>query len=264
VKQDKELLADAVEAARVAGDAVLEQFSRDARPRDLDAIWSALRANDAISMGTLRTALEKARPEAGWVEDELDTGALPDGEWWVADPVEGNINAVHGMDGWAVTATLIRDNEPVLTVVYVPLTGDVYTAVAGEGAFQNGSRLTVSGKTGMGAAYVGTGQAQPGEDAETIRLLGTSLSAMLGQGFIARVSVPATMQLVEVAAGRMDAFWQFSAVRSGLAAGALLVTEAGGVVTDVQGRPWTLESRDFLAAAPGVHADASTVLAGVR
>lgn len=66
-------------------------------------------------------------------EDELAGGVLPEGEWWVVDTAEGNINHIHGMGEWAVTATLVRDNVPVLSVVHLPLTGDTYTALQGKG-----------------------------------------------------------------------------------------------------------------------------------
>jgi myo-inositol-1(or 4)-monophosphatase len=192
------------------------------------------------------------------------SGKPPPGEWWVTDPAEGNINHVHGLTDWAVTATLVRDNRPVLTVVHLPLAGTTYTAVAGEGAYQDGVPLRASAKTALNAALSGTGQAMPGESAETFRRFGEAVTAMLNKGLVLRASVPATLQLIHVAAGRMDVFWQFSAVRSGLVAGALLVAEAGGVVTGIQGAPWTLDSADFLAAAPGVHSEAVEVLAGVR
>ncbi|QNE16910.1 3'(2'),5'-bisphosphate nucleotidase CysQ [Kribbella qitaiheensis] len=262
--EDGQLLTATIDAVRTAGERVREQFTADARPADLPAIWAALAANDAISNAYLRDALLAARPGAGWVEEELDSSLLPDGEWWVTDPVEGNVNAVHGLPDWAVTATLIRDNRPVLAAVHLPMTGDTYTAVAGGGAFQNGTPLNVSAKSDLRSAYVGTGQAQPGENAETVRRMGESTSAMLTDGFVLRTSVPATLQLTQVAAGRMDVFWQFSEVRSGLVSGALLVAEAGGTITDIQGRPWTLASDDFLAAAPGVHLQAVTTLSAIR
>ncbi|MDH6484650.1 fructose-1,6-bisphosphatase/inositol monophosphatase family enzyme [Streptomyces sp. SAI-127] len=144
-----------------------------------------------------------------------------------------------------------------------PLTGDTYTAVAGGGARLNDRPLKVSAKTDLGAALIGTGQAKPGEDERTFRRIGGSVTAMLINGLVVRVSVPATMQLIHVAAGRMDAFWQFSDVRSGLVAGALLVSEAGGTVTDLTGDPWNTGSRDFLAAAPGLHSAALKVLSPI-
>jgi myo-inositol-1(or 4)-monophosphatase len=86
---------------------------------------------------------------------------------------------------------------------------------------------------------------------------------MLKAGLVLRVSVPATLQLIHIAAGRMDVFWQYSQVRSGLMAGALLVEEAGGMISDTHGRPWSLASDDFLAAAPGLHSAAVDVLSTI-
>jgi len=260
VAEDETLLSAVVSAVKTAGSHLKTRFSPDARLASRAEIVAATQANDDASLDVLRGALTDARPLAGWVEDELATGALPPGEWWITDPVEGNINHVHGMADWCVTATLVRDNTTALTAVYLPMTGDLYTAIRGRGASLNGVRLRASAKTELRSALVGTGQARPGEDRETHRRIGRSVTAMLEGALVVRVSVPATLQLIHVAAGRMDVFWQHSQVRSGLLAGALLVEEAGGVISDIHGRPWTLQSEDFLAAAPGQHAAAVAVL----
>ncbi|MFE2267712.1 inositol monophosphatase family protein [Streptomyces lavendulae] len=257
------LLSDVTAAVKAAGVTLRDRYTPHARGVSLDEVVAEIHANDDAVLDVLREPLMRARRGSQWAEDELAGGALPPGEWWVVDPAEGNINHVHGMDDWAVTATLVSDNRPVLTVVHLPLTGDTYTAVAGGGARLNERPLEVSAKTDLGAALIGTGQAKPGEDERTFRRIGDSVTAMLVNGLVVRVSVPATMQLIHVAAGRMDAFWQFSDVRSGLVAGALLVSEAGGTVTDLAGEPWNTGSRDFLAAAPGIHTAALKVLAPI-
>ncbi|WP_067539042.1 inositol monophosphatase family protein [Nocardia crassostreae] len=260
---DTTLMADVTTAVKTAGRTLRGRYTTHARGVSLDEVVDEIHANDDAVLDVLREPLLRARRGSQWAEDELAGGELPPGEWWVVDPAEGNINHVHGMEDWAVTATLVRDNRPVLTVVHLPLTGDTYTAVAGGGARLNDRPLTVSAKTDLGAALTGTGQAKPGEDERTFRRIGDSVTAMLINGLVVRVSVPATMQLIQVAAGRMDAFWQFSDVRSGLVAGALLVAEAGGAVTDLAGEPWNTGSRDFLAAAPGIHSAALEVLAPI-
>ncbi|MFE2228271.1 inositol monophosphatase family protein [Streptomyces kronopolitis] len=261
---DTMLLSEVAAVVQGAGRTLRDRHTSHARGVSLDEVVAEIHANDDAVLAVLREPLLRARPGSRWAEDELAGGALPSGEWWVVDPAEGNINHVHGMEDWAVTATLVRDNRPVLTVVHLPLTGDTYTAVAGGGARLNGRVLKVSAKTDLGAALVGTGQARPGEDERTFRRIGDSVTALLINGLVVRVSVPATMQLIHVAAGRMDAFWQFSDVRSGLVAGALLVSEAGGTVTDLAGEVWHTGSRDFLAAAPGLHTATLKVLATVN
>lgn len=251
-----------VAAVQAAGSAVKSRFSANSRPGSRNTIVAGIGANDALSMEILRPALEAVFPGAGWAE-ENGSGALPSGEWWVVDPVKGAINHVHGMIDWGITATLVRDNVAVLTAIHLPLTGDTYTALRGSGAHLDGVRLRPSAKTELDAALVGTGQALPGEGSTTYRRIGRSVTAMLGAALVVHVSVPGTLQLIQVAAGQRDVFWQFGRVRAGLMAGALLVEESGGQVTDIHGRPWSVVSADILAAASGVHAAAVSVLSEV-
>lgn len=259
---DFNLLQQLVQAVQSAGQAVLARFSADARPRDRNDIGNMIAANDTTSRDILRPALSAACADARWDDDEAGAGALPPGDWWVTDPVEGAINHIHGLPDWGVTATLVRDNLPVLTAVHLPLSGDTYTALRGGGAWLNGTRLHVAAKTELNAAMVGTGQAVPDEGSAVYQRMGSSMTAMLAAALVVRVSVPATLQLVQIAAGRQDLFWQYSQVRSGLVAGALLVAEAGGSVTDLDGTPWHLGSSGFLAGAPALVAQAVAILAG--
>lgn len=260
VTSDADLLAQTEIAVRTAGAALRDRFGDVVPYRTREELMRALAANDGTVLDILRPRLTALRPNARWVEEELDGGALPAGEWWVVDPAEGNVNHLHGLPEWAVTATLVRDNRPVLTVVHLPLTGETYTALAGAGAHLDGRPLRVSRTPELGLSIVATSQARPDEDEKVVRRVGASITEMLVGALVVRTSVPATLHLVNVAAGRIEAFWQFAGARADLLPGALLVTEAGGRVTDVEGRPWTPESESFLAAAPDVHADAVATL----
>ncbi|MER6164378.1 inositol monophosphatase family protein [Streptomyces violaceorubidus] len=257
---DTDLLAQAADAVRAAGAVLRERFGDVIRYQSREELMDALAANDDAALDLLRPALTRLRPAAGWVEDELDGGALPAGEWWVVDPAEGNVNHLHALPEWAVTATLVRDNQPVLTAVHLPLTGETYTALTGGGAHLDGRPLHVSQSEDLGLSLVATSQARPDEDENVVRRIGSSITAMLFDALVVRTSVPATLHLLNVAAGRLDAFWQFAGARADLLPGALLVTEAGGRISDAEGRPWTPQSESFLAAAPGVHAEAVTTL----
>ncbi|MEU9636797.1 inositol monophosphatase family protein [Streptomyces tendae] len=255
-----EVLARTADAVRAAGSVLRERFGDVARHESREELMRALAANDEAVLEVLRPRLTLLRPDARWVEDELQGGALPPGEWWLVDPAEGNVNHLHGLPEWAVTATLVRENRPVLTAIHLPLTGETYTALAGGGAHLDGRALRVSETTDLGLALVATSQARPDEDASIVRRIGSSVTAMLLDALVVRTSVPATLHLVSVAAGRIDAFWQFAGARADLLPGALLVSEAGGRVTDAEGRAWTPESEGFLASAPGVHAAAVAAL----
>ncbi|MEU8587712.1 3'(2'),5'-bisphosphate nucleotidase CysQ [Streptomyces sp. NPDC048664] len=257
---DADLLDQVAAAVREAGAALRERFGEVVRYRSREELMRALADNDDTALGILRPRLTSLRPEAGWVEDELDGGALPPGEWWVVDPAEGNVNHLHALPEWAVTATLVRDNQPVLTVVHLPLTGETYTARAGGGAHVDGRPLHVSKTADLGLSLVATSQARPDEDEKVVRRVGSSITAMLLDALVVRTAVPATLHLVNVAAGRIDAFWQSAGARADLLPGALLVTEAGGRISDTQGRPWTPQSTGFLAAAPGIHTEAVATL----
>ncbi|MEU5064998.1 3'(2'),5'-bisphosphate nucleotidase CysQ [Streptomyces virginiae] len=257
---DADLLAETVLAVRTAGSALRERFGEVVPYETREELMRALAANDDTALAILRPRLTDLRPDAGWVEDELDGGALPPGEWWVVDPAEGNVNHLHALPEWAVTATLVRDNQPVLTVVHLPLTGETYTALTGAGAHLDGRPLHVSETAKLDLSIVATSQARPDEDEEVVRRVGRSITAMLFDALVVRTAVPATLHLVNVAAGRADAFWQFAGARADLLPGALLVMEAGGRITDAEGRPWTPQSGSFLAAAPGVHGDAVATL----
>ncbi|WP_019071836.1 inositol monophosphatase family protein [Streptomyces hokutonensis] len=260
VTSDADLLAHTSLAVRTAGAALRELFGDVVPYRTLEELMHALAVNDDAVLGVLRPRLTALRPGAGWVEEELAGGPLPAGEWWVVDPAEGNVNHLHGLPEWAVTATLVRDNLPVLTVVHLPLTGETYTALAGAGAHLDGRALHVSRTSDLGLGIVATSQARPDEDEKVVRRVDSSITEMLLDALVVRTAVPATLHLLNVAAGRIDAFWQFAGARADLLPGALLVTEAGGRITDVEGRPWTPASESFLAAAPGVHAEAAATL----
>lgn len=260
--RDSGLLVAMIVAVESAAARLSARFDPDSRPADAEAILAALAANDEDSLAVLSPALRRARPISIWSEDASDEAALAAGEWWVTDAAEGNINHIHGMPDWGVSATLVRDGVAALTAVTLPMQGKTYSAIRGGGAFVGGTRLRVSVKTDLRTALVGTGQASHGDGPELHRRLSLSCAAMLERALLLRVAVPSTLQLIEVAAGRADAFWQFTGSRAALLCGALLVTEAGGVVTDPGGGPWVPTGAGILAAAPGLHAEAVAALAG--
>ncbi|MBA3946017.1 MAG: 3'(2'),5'-bisphosphate nucleotidase CysQ [Herpetosiphonaceae bacterium] len=262
IADDRILLAKVIDAVHDAGARLLAVYSPDARPADRSEMFYAGRRNEELSLDSLRAALLAARPEAQWVEDDQETGALPAGEWWTVDAVEGNVNHVHGLPEWCVSVTLLRDTIPVLTAVYQPVGDLTYTAIRSAGAHLNGRPLHTSTKSDLGIAIVTTGQAEAGQES-TYRRLGDSITAMLSRALLVRATVPSTFPLLLVASGHCDVFWQYEPVLPGIAAGALLVTEAGGIVSDVHGQSWRPGSTDILATALNLHGPAIEALATV-
>lgn len=132
--EDFALLQHVVEALHASGDRLLHDFTVAARPAGRADLLAAVRRNEKTSLHGLARTLAALRPRAGSVEGDLETTALPDGEWCSVDAVEGNVNHVHGLPEWSVTVTLLRDDTPVLTAVYQPVGDLTYTAVRGGGA----------------------------------------------------------------------------------------------------------------------------------
>ena len=249
---DTRLLNDVAKVATDAGNRLLAVYSPDARPASRDELLQAATRNEEVSSAGLRAALRALRPQARWLEEDHETGTLPDGEWWVVDNAEGSVNHVHGLPEWGVSVALVADGVPTLGVFRQPVAGLTYTALLGNGAYENGRRLAVSEKSGLDLAIVGTGQAEAGQ-AGTYARIGRSVTALLGKAFLVRATVPSTFPMLLVAAGHTDAFWQYQPVLPGIALGIVLVTEAGGVVSAIDGAPWTPASDSVLVAAPGVH-----------
>ncbi|MFD4506487.1 inositol monophosphatase family protein [Streptomyces sp. NPDC058457] len=260
--QYRKLLDAVVEIATEAGRALEARYSTAARPAGRHDMFRTGTADGQVSLDILRPALTALRPEARWLTDEYETTELPAGEWWVVDEVEGNVNHVHGLPEWAVTVALVRDGQTVLAVVRQPVGDLTYTALRGAGAHLNGTPLKVSAKTELNAAIVVTGQAEADQDG-TYRRIGQSITAMLDSALLVRASVPSTFPMLLVGAGHNDVFWQYEPVLPGVAAGALMITEAGGTVTRIDGTPWTPGADTILATAPALHAPAVQVLSAI-
>lgn len=256
------LLAGMTAAAERAGQQLLAHFSPDARPHDRNTLMAALAHNEALVAKGLRDALSALSPGANWLDGELEAMPLPDGEWWVVDAVEGNVNHVHGLGDWGVSITLVRDRQPVLAVFHHPLEGMMWTAVSGKGAHRNGQAVRVSAKTQLADAIVSTGQAEAGQTA-TYGPIGGSVTAMLGHALLVRTSVPSTFPMLHVANGQNDVLWQYACMLPGVAAGVLFVQEAGGTVSRIDGSPWQPGATDILMAAPALHAAAIAVLRSI-
>ena len=252
-----DLLEATTTAVRRAGK---QLRSIGSRPSNAEALRTALRANDDAVTEVLRPVLTAALPGSGWNTDEHGSGKMPDGDWWVVDPVGGNLHALYGLADWNIGVSLVRDGQPVLAVLHTPLAGETFTAVAGEGTLLNGGPVHVSEKTDLSLALAGTGQAKPNRDPANARRVGAAIAAMMQHALYVRASVPVSHQLAQVAAGRMDLHWQFDNLRSHIAP-VLLVQEAGGLVGDFRGDSGYLDSGRIVCGNPKIFAQMLKVIA---
>jgi len=213
---------------------------------------------------TLRTELAKGRPDHAFLMEE--SGSSGPEEWkfrFVVDPLDGTTNFLHGIPHWAISIGLERRlgkvTEVVAGVVYSPAQDELFVAEKGVGAFMNERRLRVSGRREMKDALFATGI--PFASVPNKREFTHTLGALMPQVAGIRRAGAASLDLAWVAAGRYEGYWELHLKPWDIAAGILLVREAGGFVTDPGGGD-PLLSGDVVAANPGLHPKLREVVAG--
>jgi myo-inositol-1(or 4)-monophosphatase len=201
---------------------------------------------------TLKNELGRARPGYGMLFEE--SGSAPGSDKrhrWIVDPLDGTTNFLHGIPHFAISIALERDGEIVAGVVYDPLRDEMFLAEKGLGAYVNDRRLRVSARRQLGEAVIGTGMPY-GPRGDHSRYLATLVAVMKATSGVRRMGA-AALDLAYVAAGRYDGFWEFGLSPWDVAAGLLLVREAGGYLSDLSGGQTMMTSGDVLAANDHLH-----------
>ena len=224
---------------------------------------------DIRSEQTLREELNKARPGYAFLMEESGASGSQHWSWrWVVDPLDGTTNFLHGIPHWAISIGLERrlpdgSSELAAGLVYAPAVDELFWAEKGVGAFVNERRLRVSARRELKDAVFATGipfaAVAPYRRLAFARTLGLLMPQVAG---IRRFGA-AALDLAWVAAGRYDGFWELGLKRWDMAAGLLLVREAGGFATDPGGKD-PLDTGDVVAANPHLHvALTEAVLQGI-
>jgi myo-inositol-1(or 4)-monophosphatase len=205
---------------------------------------------DIMAERTLRKELERTRPEYGFLGEEGGETKGDGRNRWIVDPLDGTNNFIHGVPHFNISIGLERDGEIIAGVVYQPISDELFWAEKGNGAFidtpyARSRRLRVSGRKDPGRALVGTGipHLGKGDHAAYLRKLGVVMSKTAG----VRRWGAAALDLAFVAAGRFDAYFEYGLQPWDVAAGILLVREAGGMISDTNGLPYELGGPSLLA-----------------
>ncbi len=206
----------------------------------------------------LKAELGRARPGYAMLFEEsgASSGADPRHRW-IVDPLDGTTNFLHGIPHFAISIALERDGEIVAGVVYDPTRDEMFTAEKGAGAFLNDRRLRVSARRQLGEALIGTGI--PFRERSDPAYLATLAAVAAATSGVRRLG-SAALDLAYVAAGRYDGFWEFALSPWDIAAGMLLVREAGGYVSDLAGGHGMMTSGDILAANDHLHLPLAVLL----
>jgi myo-inositol-1(or 4)-monophosphatase len=209
-------------------------------------------AADLKAEKVLRAELAKARPSYGFLMEESGAEAGTDRHHrWIVDPLDGTTNFLHGIPHFSISIALERDGEIIAGLIYEPVRDEMFWGEKGGGGFLNDRRLRVSARRQLGEALIGTGIpfVGRGDHGAYLATLGAVMAATSG---VRRLGV-ASLDLAYVAAGRLDGFWEFGLSPWDIAAGVILVREAGGYVTDLAGGASMLATGDVLAANDQLH-----------
>ncbi|WP_020396551.1 inositol monophosphatase family protein [Thiolinea disciformis] len=197
-------------------------------------------------------ALKRAYPDHAILGEEGSTHGSDDAEYqWVIDPLDGTTNFLYGLQHFSVSIGLKQKGRPFLGVVFDPVRDEMFAAVRGEGATLNNRKLRVSARPGLQNALLATGV--PFRTNQNLDLYLDTMRALLPSTAGVRRMGSAALDLAYVACGRFDGFWEFGLKEWDMAAGIVLVQEAGGLTTDLQGGNNHWNTGDILAGSPKVY-----------
>jgi len=205
--------------------------------------------------GILVRELGKARPDFGFLLEErgVIAGADPLNRW-IIDPLDGTTNFLHGLPHFCISIALEYNKEIIAGVIYDPIRDELFWAERGQGAYVNDKRLRVSGRSRLADGLFATGIPFMGVlDEERHQLFLRQLGGVMGCSSGVRRWGSAALDLAYVAAGRYDGYWENGLNPWDVAAGILMVREAGGQVSDIAGRRYELGAVNICAANDAFH-----------
>ena len=219
-----------IKAARRAGRALVRDFNEvESLQVSVKGAGDFVSAADRKAEAMIREDLMGARPAYGWCaeESEEETGRDPTRRW-IVDPLDGTTNFLHGLPHWAVSIALEHKGSVSAAVVFDPAKDEIFVAEKGEGAWMNDRRARVSARREMGAALLATGV--PFGDKTGLPRMLREFSALMPRCAGVRRWGAASLDLAYVAVGRLDGYWERELRPWDIAAGELIVREAGGLV----------------------------------
>ncbi|MEP7268690.1 MAG: inositol monophosphatase family protein [Saprospiraceae bacterium] len=207
----------------------------------------------------LVAGLQKILPGSRFLTEEGTIAHEKDGEWeWIIDPLDGTTNFVHGIPFYCVSVALVHQGAFTMGIVYEPNMKEFFHAIKGKGAFLNDKKINVSNALSLAHAVVATGF--PHRSFERMEEYVHSLDYFFRNTRSLRRIGAAALDLAYIACGRMDGFYELKLMPWDIAAGTLIVREAGGVATDFNGSPNLLYQNQILAGTPLVHAEMKSIL----
>ena len=253
------LLNIGIRAARRAGDIIIRNINR------LDSIKVTSKGrNDFVSEvdrqaeADIIETIRRSYPEHAFLAEE--SGRQGDSEFlWIIDPLDGTTNYLHGFPVFAVSIAVAHRDRLEHAVVYDPMRQELFTATRGVGAQLDGRKIRVSSQRNLESALIGTGFPFRGKETWLDSYM-PMLKAVIASTAGVRRPGAASLDLAYVAAGRLDGFWELGLQPWDMAAGSLLVQEAGGIVTSLSGNDDYVETGQILTGNSRIHDALSAIL----
>lgn len=245
------MLNTAIRAARDAGRVISRQMERVRDlPVDTKGRNDFVTEVDHNAEAAIIQVLRKAYPHHGILAEESGQHGHHDDFLWIIDPLDGTTNFIHGFPQFAVSIALQYRGKLDQAVVYDPLKNELFSASRGVGAQLDGKRIHVSRQTKLDGALLGTGF--PFKELENLDHYLETFRALISRTAGIRRAGAAALDLAYVACGRLDGFWEFGLKPWDMAAGALLIEEAGGIITDMTGGADYLQTGDVMGGTPRI------------
>jgi myo-inositol-1(or 4)-monophosphatase len=251
----------ALRAARAAGRIHLKRLSRiniNRKSNSIDLVTEADRESEAAIIEIILRTF----PTHAILAEESGASALPSDHRWIIDPLDGTTNFAHGFPQFCVSIAYERKGRVQFGIIYDALKKECFSATRGRGARLNNKPIRVSKTDTLSSALVATGFPYDRRERRRFYLSFWEAFMMRTQGV--RRTGAAALDLAYVACGRTDGFWEFGLKAWDVAAGGLIVEEAGGRVTNMDGTPLDLDGRNIVATNRSLHREMLEVIADTR
>lgn len=247
----------AVDAAKKAGLLLKKNIGKAHRIEFKGAI-DIVTEMDKNAENLIIKTLKKAFPKHGILTEESDEQKSASEYRWIIDPLDGTTNYSHGFPVFCVSIALEKDGEIVLGVVFNPMLNELFTAEKGKGAYLNNKKIKVSHIKELTKSLLATGFPYDVRTSEQNNIANFANFAVKAQAI--RRAGSAALDMCYIACGRFDGFWELKLKPWDTAAAMLIINEAGGVVTDFKGRPFSFYSGETLASNGLIHAEMIDIL----
>jgi myo-inositol-1(or 4)-monophosphatase len=248
MEQLKEVLLD---ATKEGGKIIQQYFNGAFSVSHKEGINNLVTEVDKLAEQKIIDIIRKAFPAHSILSEEVGELAQESEYQWIIDPIDGTVNFAHGIPICCVSIGLLKDGHLILGAVYNPMMNELFFAEKGKGATLNGKPISVSKKTDFEKAFLVTGFPYKWPDGAEHPI--KVFERMVLEGLPVRRLGSAAIDLCWVACGRFDGFWEYNLSAWDVAAGYLLVEEAGGKITDFNGKPYNVFDKQTLATNGLIH-----------